>query len=243
MRRRVLSLVMAAGLVAMGSATALAQGSPAPGATTPEDAVSAYVAAIAANDVDAILAASATDEMVAGFDFQAYSERMQVLALIQSLAPGEYPLFGDMNRYQQASWILGQVRSLAYGLLSDEEVDGQIIAPADADRISAFVAAVDPARLAGLTVLASRFPVPDMATNERYLANGAAMAAIYGADELTERLALIELDGQTYALGFTLLRYGDNWKVSSQSSPISGLPALGTAVPTTRDEFEEQTGG
>jgi hypothetical protein len=82
-----------------------------------------------------------------------------------------------------------------------------------------------------------------MATNERYLANAAAQAAVYGADELTERLALLELDGDTYGLGFTLLRYGDRWLVSGQSSPIAGTSALGTAAPMTRAEFDAQTGG
>lgn len=243
MRRRVLSLIMAAGLVALGSVPVIAQGAAAPGTSTPEDAVTTYVAAIAANDVDAILATTAVDEMAAGFDFQASTERLQAMVLMNSLAPAEYPMFGALNRYQQASWILGQVRNLVYGLLSDEEVDGRVITPVDADQIAAFVAAVDPTRLAGLRVLDVRFPVPDMATNERYLANNAALAAIYGADEMTERLALIELDGQTHALGFTLLRYGDAWKVSSQSAPIAGTSSFGTAQPMTREEYDELTGG
>jgi hypothetical protein len=232
---------MAVGLLAIGLAL-LPVGASAQSAT-PEDAVSAYVAAIAAGDVDGILAASAVDEMASGFDFQAYAERVQALIPVTSLAPADYPMYAAMDRYQQAALLLGQVRNLAYGLLSDEDIDGSVIAPVDAARIAAFAAAVDPSQLAGLSVVDDRFPVPDMATNERYLANAQAQAAIYGADELTERLTLVDLDGQTYALGLTLLRYGDRWLVASQSSPIAGTSSLGTAEPMTREEFDAQTGG
>ena len=40
-------------------------------------------------------------------------------------------------------------------------------------------------------------------------------------------------------LGFTLARVGDGWKVDRQTSAIFGTPALGMALPTTIEEFEE----
>jgi len=55
--------------------------------------------------------------------------------------------------------------------------------------------------------------------------------AVQGADELTERVALVMLEGQGYLVGFTLLRYGDGWKVSSQSPPLAGTPSTGVATP------------
>lgn len=241
--RRSLSAVITLGLVAALSLAPAASSAQEASLATPEDAVTAYVAGIAAGDADAILGASAVEEMATGFDFAAFTERLRAMALATSLAPSEYPLFGESNRYQQASWILGQVRNLVYGLLSGEEIDGRVIAPVDAERIAAFVAAVDPARLAGLVVLEVRGPEPELASDERYLENVARMAAIYGADEMTERLALIELDGSTYGLGFTLLRYGDAWKVSNQTSALAGTTAFGTAEPMSREEFDALTGG
>jgi hypothetical protein len=230
-----------AGAIALLPAAAAAQASPA--AATPEDAVTAYVAGVAAADADAILAATAVDEMAAGFDLQAQAERLKALMLSTGLAPAEYPLFAESNRYQQAALILGQVRSLVYGLLSDEKVDGTVIAPVDAERVATFVSAVDPSRLAGLSVVDVRQPDPEHTTDERYLATMAQAAAVYGADEMVERLALVELDGATYGLGFTLLRYGDSWGVSSQSSIMGGTSPLGVAEPMTREEFDTRTGG
>ena len=68
----------------------------------------------------------------------------------------------------------------------------------------------------------------------RYLENAARLASIYGADESTERVALFSFEGNYYYLGFTLLRYGDNWKISSQTSPLAGTSALGTASENNR---------
>jgi hypothetical protein len=242
--RSLTATVVASALFAASSAGVLAQSSPpSTGAATPEGVVGAYVEAIAANDVESILAASAAEEMAAGFDFQAYAERLQAMTPVMGMAPSEYPMFGALNRYQQASQILGQVRNLAYGLLSDERIDGTVIAPVDAERIAAFVAAVDPARLVGLHILDVRIPEPEAASSARYLDNAARMAAVYGADEMTERLALVELDGDTFGLGFTLLRYDDEWLVSNQWSALGGTSALGTAEPMSREEFEARTGG
>jgi len=106
-----------------------------------------------------------------------------------------------------------------------------------------FVAQVDPARLAGIEVLDARFPNPDLEASERYLENAAALAATYSADELTERLVLFYFEGRTYVLGFTLLRYGDTWLVSSQSSPIGGTSTFGTATPMTVEEYGSLVSG
>ena len=257
MRPRTLLLVrlvtgLMAGAIALPTG-ALAQESPAPvaspgplssaGAATPEDAVAAYLTAVAAGDVDAILAASAVDEMAAGFDFVASAERLRALNLNFSLAPSEYPMYAAMNGYQQAAQILAQVRNLAYGLLSDETIDGSIIAPVDEAQAAAFAASVDPSRLADLALVEVRAPEPEVTSSERYLDTVAQIAATYAADEMVERLALIELDGETFGLGLSLLRYGDEWSVSTQSSPVGGTSALGTAEPMTRQEFDARTGG
>jgi hypothetical protein len=238
-RRHILPTLAAAliGLVLLPGVVSAQSQAPA---STPEAAVRTYLAAVAANDVDAILAATAVEEMAADFDFAASAERIRSLNLAFSLAPTEYPMFGDMNRYQQAAQILAQVRNLTYGLLSDETVDGRVIL-ADEAQIAAFVASVDPRRLAGLTVLDVRLPEPEAANDERFLDIMAGIAATYGADEMTERLALVELDGTTWGVGFTLIRYGDAWRVSSQQSVLGNTTAFGTAEPMTRAEYDDRT--
>ena len=197
----------------------------AAGPATPEDAVRDYLAGVAQADVGKILDASAIDEMSAGFRFDIQTDRLKAMNLTGSLAPADYPMFVDMNRAQQSAIVLGQVRNLVYSLLSSEQVDGSIIVPADKARADAFITQVDPSRLAGLAVADIRFPLPRLEHDPTYLANPAKQAAIYGADELTERVALVTFEGQIYGIGFTLLRFGDVWKVSSQVSNLTGTNA------------------
>jgi hypothetical protein len=199
------------------------------------------MAGVAATDAGRVLDASAIDETAEGYRIAESVDRLQAFMPHLMLAPAEYPFYVEANQAQRADEIMSQVLMLAYGLLSGETIDGSPIVPVDKAWAEAFVARVDPARLAGIEVMAARFPHPDLGTSERYLQTAAALASTYGADELTERLVLFSFEGQTYSLGFTLLRYGDDWLVSSQSSPIGGTSTLGTATPMSVEEYEDVT--
>jgi hypothetical protein len=61
---------------------------------------------------------------------------------------------------------------------------------------------------------------------------------VYGAGEFTERLALVEFEGTDYVVGFSLLRYGDDWRVLDQSSPLAGLSPLGIPERSTKEGFQ-----
>jgi hypothetical protein len=213
----------------------------AAGPATPDEAVREYLAAVAAADAGRVLEVSAIDEIAEGHRFSESVDRLQAFMPPVMLAPAEHPFFVEINRAQRADEILSQVLMLAYGLLSGETIDGSPIVPVDQAWAESFVGQVDPVRLAGIEVMDSRFPHPDLGTDERYLETAATLAANQGADELTERLVLISFEGQTYALGFTLLRYGEGWLVSSQSSPIGGTSHLGTATPMSVGEYEDVT--
>ncbi len=82
------------------------------------------------------------------------------------LAPAQYPLYVDINRAQRTDESLGQVLMFTYGLLSGETIDGSPLAPVDKAWTDAFVAQVDPARLADITVMDARFPHPDLEASE-----------------------------------------------------------------------------
>jgi hypothetical protein len=230
---RCLSIAMLTVMVAAGlPAAVVAQASAAPAGgslATPEDAVRAYLAGVAAGDVDAILAASAVDAMSSGFRTDAYVDRLRMYDFLNAPAPAEHPFFVETNRVRLAARIMGQVQMLAYSLLTDETLDGPPIVITDQTWAEAFVAAADPARLADLTVLDVAFPAPDLEQDQGLLDAMARSAAVYGADEQTERLATLAFEGGMYELGFTLLRYGDSWRVSSQTSPLAGTSAFGTA--------------
>ena len=82
--------------------------------------------------------------------------------------------------------------------------------------------------------------IPDKALmdNPKNLENESKLAIIYGADESTERVALFLFEQNYYYLGFTLFRYGENWKISDQISQLAGTNILGAPQKTTVVEFD-----
>ncbi len=200
-------------LASGGTSPGPSAGPASPGLATPEDAIRGYLAGVATADVIRILGVAAIEEMSSGFHVDLQTDRLQAMQVTRSLAPATSTFYVGLNQAIQTSWLLGQVRNLAYSLLSTESIDGTLIVPADKARADAFAAQVDVTRLANLTVEDIRFPNATLQDDARYLANAAALASIYDADEMTERLALVSLDGRQYAIGFTLLRYGNDWKV------------------------------
>ena len=210
--------------------------------TTPEDAVRQYLGGVAANDADKVLDACAIDEVATHFQFDLQAARLSAIVPTTFLLPSSYQFYAGLNRYGQAYPIFAELRGLAYSLLSSKPVD-QIITPVTADQAQQLITDLDPSHLAGLTVVSVKFPVAKFATDAHTLSAFAAEAKVDGADELTERLALFQLNGQYYAVGFTLVRYGSDWKVLNQVSNLAGMPTTGAAQQTTPGDFAAQTGG
>jgi hypothetical protein len=241
--RRVMTAGLALAMVLGVSAapTSAQDAPPATGFATPEDAVREYLEGVAAADIDRVLATAAIDEMAEGFDFVAYIDRLKAWLSFQAPAPATDPFLVELNRAQLTGQLLLQTRMLIYSLLTSEDLEGGTLAPVDAAWATDFMAQLDLTRLAPMEVIEVAAPEPDLLASERYLENAAKQAAMHGADEHTERVALISLGGQTGIVGFTLLRHGDSWGISTQSSPIAGLPVFGAAQPISLDEWQELT--
>ena len=208
---------------------------------TPEAAVQQYMNGVATNDADEILRACGIDLVAKGFQFDLYAERLNAILPGTMLAPSQYPLYATINEYQQSYRIFEQVRNFAYSLLSSEPLD-QTITPVTAAQVQQYAKDVDPSRLASLKVASVKFPIASLASDSKTLANFAAQAKVYGADEMTERLALFQWNGKYYEAGFQLLRYGQGWLVVSQTSYLAGLDATGAPKATTPDDFDAATG-
>jgi hypothetical protein len=207
--------------------------------TTPEEAITSYLEGVAQSDLQKILQACAINEMSENFKFDLYTARLGGVFLpTQFLAPADYPFYVETNQLQLSSQISSRVRILAYSLLSDEKTgDGSPITDMDAERTARFMKAVDPKRLATLEVTKIGRPEPALMDSAKYKDTAAKMALSYGADESTERVVLVSFEQQYYLLGFSLFRYGENWKIGSATSALANTSALGAAQPTTVEEF------
>ena len=211
---------------------------------TPEDAITSYLEGVAQSDIHKISQACAINEMSEKFKFDLYTEWLGGAFMpFQSLSPTDYPFYVETNKMQLSPQIFTRVKILAYSLLSSEKEDGSTITGMDAKRINSFMKDVDPKRLSSLKVKEIGLPNKTLMNSAKYQANAAKMALIYGADESTERVALFSFEQNYYYLGFSLLRYGDNWKISNQISNLAGTSALGTPQKTTIEEFESMING
>lgn len=210
---------------------------------TPEETITFYMQAVASAEVPEIMKAIAADEMSENFRFDLYVDRIRSLNP-QSPGPSDYVFYEEINKAQFSWQLLFQTRNLAYGLLATEKglVEGMTLF-LEPEEFAMFANEVNPERLAQLEVVAIDVPYPEIVETERLQEIWNAQARIYGADELTERVALLLFDEEYYFVGFTLLRYGEDWKISIVSSALSGTSALGAPLQTTEEEYQDMVDG
>ena len=206
---------------------------------TPEDAINAYLEGVAKNDTQKVLQACAINEMGEKFQFDLFTERLGGVIITSQLSPTDYPFYVETNKAQLTYQITSRLKILAYSLLSSENVaEGVTLLGMDAKKTAKFMKDVDPKKLSSLKVEEIRLPNKKLMDGAQYQDNADKSARIYGADEQTERVALFSFDGDDYFVGFTLLRYGDSWKISNPISNLANTSAMGAAQKITVKEFE-----
>jgi hypothetical protein len=183
--RRILSLLVMLAVMAMGlgqmNVAVIAQDDTNDATfATPEDAITAYIQALATGDAMSIMQTFAIEEMSENFRFDLYLERIRAVTP-DAPAPADYDLFVEMNRAQFTSQLLFQTRNMIYGLLATDErlSEGQVII-VDSEETPNFavdfIAEVNPERLASLEVMQIGVPYPDIVASERYQDNFAQFA-------------------------------------------------------------------
>lgn len=210
---------------------------------TPEDAITFYVQGVAQGDFNKTLQACAIDEMSQNFKFDLLIDRLKAFVPYQALSPANAPLYVEINKAQLSAQIGNQVKYLVYGLLSSQPVgDGKII-PMDLNGANTFIKEVDVQKLTQLQVTKIGLPNKSQMATSRYTDLQAKIARVYGADEATERVALFSFGSDYYVVGFSLLRYGDNWKIYSQTSAMANFSSLGSPGKISPDDFDKLING
>ena len=205
--------------------------------STPEDAVHAAVSAIADNDARKLFAASAVTEAGAGYDLAAQAKQLDALpGIYYAGAPSEYEMYQDMNELMVANTLATQVRGFCYSFFIEDDLSQMAALTGDA-QLGEYIEKVNPANLKELKVLRVDLPYPNTANSDDIKAAEKQSAALYGADNQEQRIALLELDGTLYWAGFTLLQYGNDWKVLALYSPLANQPATGAVVEVMEEEY------
>lgn len=203
--------------------------------TTPESAVTAYVTGIKQQDFNGIIAATATEKMSEGFDFVAFVGRMRSLSF-HTPAPSNASLFVALNEADFTAQFARKVKFLIYGLMTTSEAVKGVTVPMKEDGAKDFMSVVSADRLKGLELVKIGIPNPALQNSEVNQRNRNELAKTYGADTITERVALLSFEGLHFVVGFSVIRYGDEWRVYSQESPIANQTGVPTRI--TPEEFE-----
>ncbi len=214
-------------LLSTSLSAALAQ-EEAPVFPLPEDAIRHFVSALTENDLQKALQACAVKEYAQGYDFVGTVDRYKTFIPIQQMAPSEYELFAQMNEYISAYFIVSQMKMMIYSFFVPEvREEKPMYIGKNFHDVEGFAQAVDPSKLNQLKLLRIDPPTPYIWKDEKNAALFQKQAELNGAQELTERIALYELDGMTYLGGFSLFRYGDGWKIQRLHSILAGTSTTG----------------
>ena len=206
----------------------------APVSSTPEEAIGSFVAALCENDLQKALQVCAIEDYAAGYDFVGMVDYMKTFMPLQQMAPSEYGLYAGINAISAMYALTNQIKMMIYSFFVPEVGDGKpMYVGGSMDDAKAFATTVDPAKLKNLKLVRTDPPMQTLLNSEKNVKAFQRWADIYGADEMTERIALYELDGKTYLGGFVLLRYGEEWRIKSLNSNLAGLSVMGTVEETT----------
>jgi hypothetical protein len=210
---------------------------------TPEKAVTHFVDAIVQGDLETALQACGANDCAAGFDAKYYYTRMHIVPPTGG-APSQYPFYAQLNQAMFLSTVTTQLKFFILGFADSDAArslgEGQnYTLSEDAEsKVQAFVQSIDPSILKNLKIVRMDLPNKDMMEKESNKQTIEAQYTTYGADEYTERIVMYDLNGTYYYGGFTLLRFGECWRIVSVSSLMGSVPSYGTAQKITMADYE-----
>ncbi len=190
--------------------------------TTPEAVVEGYITTIIAKDFQTALQFYPAEQIERKFDKTAYKNTFKT---------------DPMDLEKQASDFEFKTGYFAASFLLDEitiDPDTQV----NTEWFEQFFEGPDMDKLNDLKIIRIDSP---------YLESGDVLAdedealkrigEIWGADDYTERIALVSHNGKTYLVGFILIKYDDSWSIKSTSSNYANIPTVGGAQPLTEEEY------
>lgn len=191
---------------------------------TPEKAIQSFINAVKSNDYDAAISICPAKKIAEGYDYAAYVEKKSMpsgLLIVPSNNEYNTKANADIFKGHFATRVV--VFTNTFFILNATDFN------------EAVENTTDLSTLKNLSVIS--IDEPYLVNKESYITLMNEQGTFFGADEMTERVALIEFEGKTYVEGFTLLRYGDSWGIQYLYSELASTPSQGTPTAMTQEEY------
>jgi len=214
---------------------------------TPEAVVEHFVKSVAADDLDATMQAFAIDDQATHFDFAIQARRLGEYDPTSMDAPARYKMYVRTNAFAAMDHAAGRVVAFVTAFLIDPaEIARLEEGPRDADaaaRAMATLQGMDSNKLRGLKLVRVDVPHKPLMSKADVLQLLKEQGSVWGAQTMTERIALLQLADQHYICGFSILKYGRSWRIHDLTSNFASDETHSLLAPEkiTPEEFETYT--
>ena len=211
------------------------------GYDSPERAVAAYIDGLKADNLDQMLGTFVIEHYVENYDLQAYLEHMGIFQSLQAPWPAVNDITKDLNIEKRKTNVVNSIR-YQYSALCDaastlSSSEPQVLR-SEAEKkefleqLTKQLSSVDFS-----TVELNGFITPeqlnDFYNSESNQKNLSMLAEIYGADQITGRVAVVNFNGKYYALCFDTIEYDGKWYNLELAGNLSAVLGIETAAAGT----------
>jgi PBP1b-binding outer membrane lipoprotein LpoB len=194
---------------------------------TPEKAVSAYVAAVAAGDFNAALTLCPADTMMKNFKADEYAKSMVTSSKNESVDEIKSE-FTQQTAVLAGSLLQGEITAPKAAQVLDAAWTAQFLKDNSSKLKDLQALRIDKPYKTGYNLEVDSDVYKEATKNNRL---------IWGTDAFTERIALLQHNGKTFMAGFTLLEYNGAWGIWYVTSAFAELPTSGGPQAMTQDEY------
>ena len=241
-------LIMAVLAGTLGAVLHFTGGSGSRGCGSPEDAVKAFMKAAKAGDMEAMLDTFAMEEYVENFDLAEYSEWIKIVTYsVPEILPGTNEFFRGITVERRRGYIANKLTS-SYLNRRFPEQNGKPFSiggrPGAYSSGSDLVKALDTEDLMEiLDSIKVREIIPGEEIYREMKKKGIEEnrekqaerdRKFLGCDETTEYVVKFDMDGETWYLNLSLVKYGSRWFIKD----IGGM--LGTLAQASAGLMEEE---
>ncbi|RPJ75412.1 MAG: hypothetical protein EHM20_08975 [Alphaproteobacteria bacterium] len=189
--------------------------------SNPENVIKSYFSETKKQNLSGLISFFAIDKYINNFNFKHYSQELGIITPTSQLLPEQYSIYQELNKYFRSSQVTNQVRVYLLTIISNNDDIHLPITVNNGSTIDSFIQNINPQILSSLKLLYIRNPTKKLdpvGINEIFI----KQARRIGAEDSSERVALIQIENTTFMVPFRFIKYNNEWYIESLISNFAG---------------------